>query len=87
MRRGLVGAVGSGWHEARHGAFARVATVHLVRQGSSMIGEDGACDRLEQDAVLVRGVLPDRELAARLRDAARMTAAVQRLAASPHFAE
>ena len=54
LRSGLVGTVGSDRREGRHGFCETAATVDLVRKGASMIGEDGASDRLEQDAVLVR---------------------------------
>src|SRR4029077_4935672 len=47
-------AAGSGWRQARHGNVHMASTGDPVRQRSPPVGDDGASDRLEQNAVLVR---------------------------------
>ena len=46
------GARVPGRPEARNGLFQRAAPVELFRQRAPAVGEDGARDRLEQNAVL-----------------------------------
>src|SRR5580765_3557183 len=47
-------AAGSAWGQARHSDVRMATTGDLVRQRSPPVGEDGASDRLEQNAVLIR---------------------------------
>ena len=52
------GEVGSGRGKERHCYFRKTAAVDLLRQRSPAVGDDGASEGLEQDAVLVRYLDP-----------------------------
>ena len=48
------GTVSPGRRKERHGNFPKIPAVDLVRQHPPAVGDDGAGDRLEQDAFLAR---------------------------------
>ena len=54
--RGL-GSAGSGRRKTRDEHVCKAATVNLLLQRPLAVGDDGASDRLEQDAVLVRDLV------------------------------